>query len=492
MRNDIITYHTFLLLLFIQTSSLVASAQELKYSPTVEKKIKEVESSLGLWVHIEGEKNMYALKERMAFYKVKGVSIAVIKDYKIEWARGFGWADSAEQRKVTAGTLFQAASISKSLNGIGVLKLVQDGKLNLSSDINNYLKPWKFPYDSVSKGKKITTAHLLSHTAGLTISGFPGYAIGTKLSTLSQILDGTPPANTKAVRSAFEPGLKYQYSGGGTTISQMIVENITGKQYSNYMWENVLKPMGMKNSFYKQSVIMGKENVIATAYDNDGIAVKGKYHLYPEQAAAALWTNPTDIAKYIIETQLSLQGKSCKVLLPKMTTLRLTPFVDSSAAMGVFIIKKGTKTYFQHSGWNEGFVSEYFGSMTGGNGVVVMANSDNGAIVSEIINSVATVYNWVGFYQPKFKKSVAVEDRIMNNYVGGYKVNDIIISIKKEKNKLVFIQGGQKRHVHFINEKDFFLAEVPNGEYSFITDANNVVTAIQLKRKNTTVFSRVL
>jgi len=195
MRKRNSNQRILLLLLLLQVLQLSVFAQNIKYTAEIEHRIKEVENNLGLWVQIENTKRNYSLQERMAFYKVNGVTIAVIKDYKVEWAKGFGWADSAEQRPVTTATLFQAASISKSLNGVGVLKLVQDGKLNLTSDINEYLKSWKFPYDSLSKGKKITTANLLSHTAGLIISGFPGYEMGVSLPTRPQILDGVTPAN---------------------------------------------------------------------------------------------------------------------------------------------------------------------------------------------------------------------------------------------------------------------------------------------------------
>ncbi len=215
--------------------------------------------------------------------------------------------------------------------------------MNLDSDINIYLKSWQFPYDSLSKEKKITIANLLSHTAGLTVHGFDGYEKGDTIPTLIQILNGEKPANSKAIRSMYEPSLKSQYSGGGTTISQLILQDVTGQPYDTYMWNNVLNPMGMSNSFYTQPPPAAKENILATGYNNDGAPVKGKYHIYPEQAAAGLWTNPTDLAKYIIETQLSLQGKSNKILSPETTRLRLTPYIDSSAALGVFIIKKEMK-----------------------------------------------------------------------------------------------------------------------------------------------------
>src|SRR5262249_40895998 len=146
---------------------------------------------------------------------------------------------------------------------------------------------------------------------------------------------------------------------------------------------------------------------LSTGYYGDGKPVVGNYHIYPEEAAAGLWTNPTDLATYIIETQLSLQGKSNKVLNREMTTLRLTPYIDSNAAFGVFIMQKGDK-YFNHGGANEGFRCQYYGSMNTGNGVVVMVNSENGRIMEEVVNSVATVYGWKDFFTPKVKKAIAV------------------------------------------------------------------------------------
>jgi CubicO group peptidase (beta-lactamase class C family) len=280
------------LLLCIQVSILHGQVTN-RYSKEVESKISKVESNLSGSVQVENEPSKWTLADRMKYYHANGVSIAVIKDYKIEWARGYGlankafdgWADNSSRRAVTTTTLFQAGSNSKSLNAVGILKLVQDGKLDLYSDINNYLKSWKFPYDSLSKGKKITIANLLSHTAGLTVHGFPGYEKGVAIPSLIQILNGEKPANTAPIRSMYEPSRKYEYSGGGTTISQLIIQDVTGMPYDVYMWENVLKPLGMTNSSYMQPPSAATQALVATGYYNDGKAVKGKYHIYPEQAA---------------------------------------------------------------------------------------------------------------------------------------------------------------------------------------------------------------
>lgn len=335
----------------------------------------------------------------MAHFHIHGLSMAVIQDYHILWAKGYGWADSSQKIPVTPQTLFQAASISKSLNGVGLLKLVQEKKLDLYADINTYLTDWKFPYDSLSKGKKITVANLLSHTGGLTVHGFAGYEQGKQLPSIEQILDGQQPANSPAVRSMYEPGLRSEYSGGGITISQLILVNVTHRAYDEFMKKEVLQPLGMLSSTYTQPPAGIEPGRLATAYDHDGKEIPGKYHIYPEQAAAGLWTNPTDLAQYIIETQLAYEGRSAKVLDQQTTKLRLTPYLDKNAALGVFIIDPDSTLYFQHSGGNAGFRSQYYGSLENGNGVVIMINSDNGDIIPELVNSVAKTYGFKGLYR---------------------------------------------------------------------------------------------
>jgi len=405
MKERCIIFKKFVLLLFVTVPACTAYGQtNPQYPEEKEAVIKEVEENLFSGIPAEKNPVKWTLRERMKHYHVNGVSIAVIKDFKIDWVRGYGWADSAGQRPVTPATLFQAASISKSLNAVGVLKLVQEGKLGLYSDINKYLKSWKFPYDSLSDGKEITVANLLSHTAGLTVHGFPGYEKDSVLPGLVQILNGEKPANTGAVRSVTAPSLGYHYSGGGTTISQLVAEDVSGQPYDLFMQKNVLKPLGMTASFFTQPPPADKQNLLATGYNRNGKEIKGKYHIYPAAAAAGLWTTPSDLARYIIETQLSLEGKSRKVLSPEMTVLRLTPYKNPSAALGVFIINKNGTKYFQHQGANAGFASMYIGGFEDGTGAVVIINSSDASLLDEIINSIARVYQWKNFPVAASKK----------------------------------------------------------------------------------------
>jgi CubicO group peptidase (beta-lactamase class C family) len=371
---------TFFIVLVFNFTHLTS---QVKYRKDIAEKIAQVEKDI----------KYNTLEERMAYYKVPGLSIAVIHNYEIEWTKAYGYADVNDKRLVTTSTLFQAASISKSLNGVGVLKLAQDKKIDLDGDINKYLNTWKFPYGNY--GDKISVANLLDHSAGLSVHGFPGYRNGQALPDLEQILDGRGSCATDAVRSEIAPGKYYQYSGGGTMISQAIVCDVTKTPYDKYMEENVLKPLGMDNSFYTQPAPPAKKDLLATAHNN-GVPLRGKYHVYPEQAAAGLWTTPTDLAKFIIETQLAVKGKSNKILSQEMTMKQLTPGIENSA-LGVFIEKKADASYFYHSGVNEGFGSYFYGSLEDGNGVVVMINSGFCPLIKEVIDAVALAYKWKGF-----------------------------------------------------------------------------------------------
>ncbi len=470
-----------IIIVFFHASILAA---QIKYAPEVEEKIKEVENTLSLSkFRIEGMQNP-TIQDRMKFYNIKGLSVAVVHNYKIEWAKGYGWADSAEQRPVTTETLFEPGSISKSLNAVGVLKLVQDKKLNLETDINTFLTSWQFPYDSLSKNKKITIAHLLSHTGGLSVHGFPGYFMGDTFPSLLQILDGKPPANTAAVRSEFEPGLRLMYSGGGTMITQLIEMDVTKEPYDAYMFENVFKPIGMTASFFSQPPPKDRQKLLATGYSADGKEIKGKYPILIEQAAGGLWTTPTDLCKFIIELQLSLKGQSNKVLSKEITKKMMTPYIDASSALGVFIENRGGTKYFQHSAGNQGFSGRYYGSLKDGNGLAIVVNTDNGeGIIEELVTAIANAYKWKGFYKeerPVTKKVIAVKDSIEKEYEGVYKQKNAVITIVKKNNELYYQAGNMLWKMYFTSEQDFFNLE-SRSEKTFLKNANGEITGLSRK-----------
>lgn len=450
--------------------------------------INRVENSLAPGIIYGDTIPSWNVEDRMKATGIQGLSIAVIKDFKIQWAKGYGWADKEAQRPVQTSTRFQAASISKSLNSMGLLKLVQQGKLEGEADINNYLKTWKFPYDSITGINKINLYQLLSHTAGLDIHGFPGYKRTDVLPTLPQILNGEKPANTKKVHSLFAAGTQVKYSGGGTTISQLMLMDVTGQEYAAYMEKEVLKPMGMMHSSYRQPPADTAD--LATGYYSDGKPVTGKYHVYPEQAAAGLWTTPTDLAKYIIECQLALQGKSSKVLNRAMMQKRMTPYIDSSAALGVFINHKAGRKFFNHNGGNEAFLCTSYGSLEDGDGVVIMVNGENFAVIGELLNSVARVYQWEGFFNPEFRKKISPPADTLKAMAGNYKVMNDTITLKLCNEGLCIQQNGQPANGYvciFSDNSSFSMREVPNALFKALYDTEGKMDALELKQGGNTL-----
>lgn len=271
------------------------------------------------------------------------------------------------------------------------LKKVEQGKIALDENINNKLTSWKLPDNEFTVKKKVNLANLLSHTGGLTVHGFPGYAINEKIPTLPQVLDGVEPANTAPVRVDMEPGTKFRYSGGGTTIAQLAIMDIEKKPFPQIASNTVLKPLKMTNSTYSQPLPADWRQQAASGHRPDGKLVEGKIHIYPEMQAAGLWTTPTDLAKFAIEVELSLAGRSNKVLSKEMTSKMVTPFMEE-VGLGFFVLKHGQALYFGHGGADEGFRAELVMSRDKGYGAVVMANSDNGQIIREVLRSVAREY----------------------------------------------------------------------------------------------------
>lgn len=314
------------------------------------------------------------LDKLMATLKVPGLSMAVIDDYGIAWTRTYGVTDTGSNKPVSMTTLFQAGSISKPVAATGALVLVEQGKLSLDQDVNLKLKSWKVPENDFTKTEKVTLRRLMSHTAGLTVHGFPGYDVDAPIPTLVQIFNGEKPANTAPIRVDIVPGTEERYSGGGITIEQQLVIDVTGKSFPEFMHETVFEKIGMKDSSYEQPLPPAWAARTAGGTAVDGKVVHGRWHVYPEMAAAGLWTTPTDLAKFAIEIALSKQGKANHVLSEKMTNEMLTPVMDD-AGLG-FFLEKENPGQFGHNGADEGFQAMLEMNAQTGKGLAIMANSD--------------------------------------------------------------------------------------------------------------------
>lgn len=334
------------------------------------------------------------IEKLMELYKCPGLSVAVIDNFSIAWAKGYGVTEAGTQTPVTVHTLFQAGSISKSVAATGTLSLVEHGKLSLDENVNLKLKSWQVPDNEFTKEQKVTLRRILSHSAGLTVHGFPGYEVGTPIPTLVQIFNGEPPANTAPIRVDFVPGTKFRYSGGGVTIEQQLVIDVTGKPFSLFMRETVLDQIGMTDSTYEQPLPPARAVMTATGTRADGTLIPGKWHIYPEMAAAGLWTTATDLAKFGIEIALSKQGKANHVLSEATTQEMLKPQIEQ-IGLGFFLASHKNPEEFGHNGADEGFQALLIMFADTGKGVAIMANSDNGiSVANALTQSVAKEYGW--------------------------------------------------------------------------------------------------
>jgi CubicO group peptidase (beta-lactamase class C family) len=334
-----------------------------------------------------------SLQDLMEKFKVPGLSIAVIDNFQVIWAKGYGVTVADSKAPVTPKTLFQAGSISKPVAATAALYMVEQGKLALDENVNDKLKTWKMPENEFTQTEKVTLRRLMSHTGGLTVHGFPGYDVDAPLPTFVQILNGEKPANTAPVRVDFVPGTKFRYSGGGVTIEQLLMMDVSGKPFPALLRETVLDKIGMADSSYEQPLPPTRASVTAGGTYRDGKQVHGKWHIYPEMAAAGLWTTPTDLAHFAIEIALSKNGKSNRVLSQKMTNEMLTPVLEE-AGLGFFLDKQNPGQ-FGHNGADEGFQALLTVNAETGKGFVIMANSDNGIAVGDLLlRSVAKEYAW--------------------------------------------------------------------------------------------------
>jgi len=327
-------------------------------------------------------------------FHVPGVSVAVITNFAIDWARGYGVADVATGAPVTTDTPFPVGSVSKPVAAMASLKAVQDGRFSLDQDVNTILKSWKLPGEGYTKEGPVTPRSLLSHTSGTGDAfGFPGYAADAPLPTVVQILDGLPPANTRPVRLERSPLAGYEYSGGGVMIQQLALTDAVGRSFAEIARDWILKPLGMTNSTYEQPLPAAFAASAARAHDSTGARMVDPWRVFPEFAAAGLWSTPTDLARFVIEVQQALAGRSKRVLSRALMREMVSPVGIGPYAIGFATFKDGEGWYFYHGGHVWGFHSDVMAHRLMGYGYVIVANGENGdELISEIAARIERAY----------------------------------------------------------------------------------------------------
>ena len=423
------------------------------------------------------------LSDRMAYYQTPGVSIAVVNNHEIEWARGFGVCEHRRRKTVTDATLFQAASISKPVTALAVMRLVQDGKLDLDEDVNRYLTSWKVPSNG-SWQPRITLRQILSHSAGLTVHGFPGYTTREEIPSIPAILNGQPPANTPRIEVNLMPGVQPRYSGGGTTVAGQLLVDVLGKPFEQIMRELVLDPLELKHSTFAQPLPRRWSRQAATAHPAKWQPIEGKWHIYPELAPDGLWTTPSDLARIGIELQQALQGKG-KILSQSSAKAMLTPVVDE-VGIGFMLDKRGESVRFGHGGANEGFLSQMTLYKEQGLGAIIMVNSGQGySLIREIERAIAREYNWPdGFAEDR--KPLKLDQSDLEKYVGAYGTKPgFACNITRTNDQLFLCVDTQPPIELFAESSTNFYMTVLDAEVSFDQTEGGItgITLLQDDRK---------
>lgn len=435
----------------------------------LKKKINLVENGLTLQKTVPAglDIQFHNLQERMKYYLVPGISVAVIENGKIHWSKTYGVEDINSNSPVKKNTLFQSASISKVFAAVAALKLVEEGKLDLDENVNEKLVRWKVTENQFTQKNPVTLRYLLSHSAGLIDDyGFAGYAPKNEIPTLLQVIKNENPSkDKKALTIHTVPGEVERYSGGGYLIIQLLIEDVTSQSFESYVKKTILDPVGMSNStFDYQPDEQGYE--IASAHRENGKSFKGKqYNIYPQSAAAGLWTTAEDVAKFIIELQKEYAGESDLILNQRTVKDLMTPQINQKG-LGVNLKGLDKPQAFWHAGLNLGFTGVFYGLLEKKEGAVILANSEGGVnLIQEFITSVARAYNWPVMQSIKCQK---IPDELIINMIGTYedpesktqviiqRVGNGVAGRRSDSNQPISIFRIGEDHYTFKDSQDYF------------------------------------
>jgi CubicO group peptidase (beta-lactamase class C family) len=413
-------------------------------------------------------------------FQVPGASWALIDGGRIVERGSAGVVDADRADAVSSTTLFQACSISKPVAVLAMLRLVDRGLLELDEDVNRRLTSWQVPPTGEWQ-PVITLRQLASHSAGLTVHGFPGYRAGDEVPTPVQILDGARPSNVFGVRVELVPGTQFRYSGGGTVVLQQLLEDVTGTPFAQLAHELVLEPLGMSDSAYAQPLPTELHDRAATAHDEVGRPLEGRWHTYPELAAAGLWATPSDLATFAIAVQNAHAGGDGALVSPALAREMLTTQVPATdriggldaLGLGLFLADGGKR--FGHSGGNAGFKCHLLAYRDTGQGAAVMTNGDNGSyVVQRAFAGIAAAYGWEDYPTEATPREVPSAE-VLEGLVGSYRLRDSVTVDVAVAGGGIEVAFGQQPPLQFsAMAADRFLAHSADTELK-VTDTGELL-----------------
>ena len=357
-----------LLLTVLDSCKQVSSEQVLKRVEENEKIDSIVLDSFDLQVEALAKK-----------HHLPGVSFAFIKDGEVHSTRQYGVEQTNTIDLITDDTMFSVGSISKVVNALLILKLVELEMLDLDENVNQYLSGWQIEDNKFSANTKVTLRRLLSHTAGLSVHGFADYLPNEELPNTLQILQGVSPAKNDVVELIHEVGSKFKYSGGGITVTQKIVEDVTGLPYHLAAHKFLFEPLSLMRTSYENPLPIEWGN-IAKAHDENGkqVALPRGYQSMPEAAASGLWTTPTDLATILIKVYDSYKEQNEVFFTPALMNEMTTKVEPGDFGLGPKLASNLGDKLIQHAGANDSYRAYFRFYFEKGYGYVILTNGSDG------------------------------------------------------------------------------------------------------------------
>ena len=444
----------------------VYNEELIEYSDKPLKSKVQLENQIiGKVKFLEELENYSTIVNKMVEYKIPALSLAVINDGKIEWADTYQNPSFSDQN-LNYSSIFQAASLSKPVTFFAALRMHTAGKIDLDENITNYLESYQLPNGKQSTENPVTFRNIFAHTSGITSGGYQGYAKDLAIPTDVAILKSSEGVNSPKIEVISTPNEMLAYSGGGYTLSEVALQDIFNEEFSAIMNKWILEPVNMEHSEFTQPLQPSDSSKVAKGYTSNGVVLDGGWRNHPEQAAAGLWSNANDLAKFLIEIYKGYQGQS--TIFSRSEIQSILNQERDGHIYGLIVDKTENGFAITHYGGNAGYRTGMTIDLNTGKGLVYLINSDNGgALGNELLLSASQLYNWNHFKRTSVKRN-QLDSELLKQLTGEYKWNnqvDLSLSFNEDTNQL---------SLHFPNGDNYNLIPIKGKELNFINPSNGV------------------
>ena len=412
------------------------------------------------------EDTLVSIQERLEAVNIPSLSLAVMNDGVIEWSTTYNALSN--KSSIDCNTRYQVASLSKPVTVMAAIRLQSNGYIDFNENIENYLKSYYLPKGKQTNSAPITFQNILDHSSGINAGGFVGYEQGALIPTDIEILQGSKHSNSAPLTVVNKPGAQLAYSGTAYTLAQVALKDTLNTDFASIMDKWILTPLGMENSSYlspnlssiNQSDSRAQANSIAKGHDYKGEQIKGGWKVHPELAAAGMWSNANDMATFMLEIYKGYQGKS--TLFSQSEIKQMLENEKDGHVYGFILNHEGDDITLTHFGGNVGYRTGMSISLTTGDGLVYLLNSDNGAALgNQLMLTASKLYDWSSFKQIiKTKREAKIE--ILKSLAGNYLWNEQLeLSISYD-------DEHQQISLHFPNGDQYKLTPIEGHGKSFI------------------------